>query len=547
VENKILHGDSLDLLKDMDDNSVDSVVTDPPYGYSFMGKDWDKALPPIEIWKECVRVLKPGAFAFVMSAPRSDVHSRMCLMLEEAGFRIDFTPIAWTYATGFPKASNIGKMVDKRLGKERKVVGKRKVTPSDLGQSSGWNDLDTSSGEYNYTVAESDKAKELDGSYGGFQPKPAWENVIVCMKPLSEKTYVDQALKNGKGITWFDDCRIPFQGEDDYPGWWESGAKGSDGYLGTDTFKIRDMSAEEIKSRQFKKTDYDKYVEKQKSFKGAKTIGVVNEGGNTFLGGDMKQLDPSETYLKKTTKRKPRPDDSTWAESGFKSEDNDTAEASPMGRFPANLLVQDDVLNDGLFRQPSGNKGISNRNSSFGSSLPNQTFKPQLYNDGQSFSRYYDLDAWWEERIKELPLNVQATYPFIIVPKASKAEKNKGCDGLEDKQGNRNLITSKFVKRGHPEKGKPVWSENKGSSHSLPTKNNHPTVKPISLMSYLITLGSREDDLVLDPFVGSGTTCIAAKLLNRKYIGMEMDSDYVVIAQERIKAHEPERQQHDFF
>ena len=66
-------------------------------------------------------------------------------------------------------------------------------------------------------------------------------------------------------------------------------------------------------------------------------------------------------------------------------------------------------------------------------------------------------------------------------------------------------------------------------------------------MSYLVTLGSREDDLVLDPFVGSGTTCIAAKLLDRKYIGMEMDDGYVVIAQERIKAHEPEVKKHDFF
>ena len=66
-------------------------------------------------------------------------------------------------------------------------------------------------------------------------------------------------------------------------------------------------------------------------------------------------------------------------------------------------------------------------------------------------------------------------------------------------------------------------------------------------MSYLITLGSREDDLVLDPFVGSGTTCIAAKLMNRKYIGMEMDDEYVVIAEERIKAHKSDKQQHDFF
>ena len=94
-------------------------------------------------------------------------------------------------------------------------------------------------------------------------------------------------------------------------------------------------------------------------------------------------------------------------------------------------------------------------------------------------------------------------------------------------------------------KGKVPIKHTKG--RYLPQKNNHPTVKPISLMSYLVTLGSREEDLVLDPFVGSGTTCIAAKLLNRKYIGMEMNDEYVVIAQERIKAHEPEKQQHEFF
>ena len=175
--------------------------------------------------------------------------------------------------------------------------------------------------------------------------------------------------------------------------------------------------------------------------------------------------------MKKTTKRKPREENTVFKTSGFKSENNDTAEASPLGRFAANLLVQDDVLNP------------------------------------DDFSRYYDLDSWWESRIQELPLDVQATYPFLIVPKASKSEKNKGTD----------------------------------------EKNFHPTVKPISLMSYLVTLGSREDDLVLDPFVGSGTTCIAAKLLNRKYIGMEMDSDYVVIAQERIKAHKTEEAKHDFF
>ena len=93
---------------------------------AFMGKNWDKALPDIEIWKQCLRVLKPGAFAFVMSIPRADCLSRMIVSLEDAGFMVNFTPIFWAYASGFPKAQNIGKAVDKRLGVERTKTGELK-------------------------------------------------------------------------------------------------------------------------------------------------------------------------------------------------------------------------------------------------------------------------------------------------------------------------------------------------------------------------------------------------------------------------------------
>jgi len=302
--------------------------------------------------------------------------------------------------------------------------------------------------------------------------------------------------------------RIPFQGQNDIETY-ENDTKGF-----TERSSIKEGEAythnpsQQWGLKKPKKSDYDKYVEKQKSFNGAKTIGEVNEGGNTFLGGDMKQLNPSETYQKKTTKRKPREEGTVFKTSGFKSENNDTAEASPLGRFAANLLVSDDVLNDGKVRKSVKSKTFHSgyESDNVTGMIDGISHPGNQYSDEGTFSRYYDLDAWWESRIQELPLDVQATYPFLIVPKASKSEKNKGTD----------------------------------------EKNFHPTVKPISLMSYLVTLGSREDDLVLDPFVGSGTTCIAAKLLNRKYIGMEMDSEYVVIAQERIKAHKTEAK-HDFF
>ena len=122
---KLYLGDSKEILKQLSDNSVDLIVTDPPYGYSFMGKGWDKIVIPSSTWKECLRVLKSGAFAFIMCAPRQDVLSRMIYNLQEAGFKMNFTSIYWSYATGFPKASNIGKMADKRLGKKRKIIGEK--------------------------------------------------------------------------------------------------------------------------------------------------------------------------------------------------------------------------------------------------------------------------------------------------------------------------------------------------------------------------------------------------------------------------------------
>jgi DNA modification methylase len=83
----IINEDSLLALKELADDSIDAVITDPPYGYSFMGKDWDKAVPSVDIWRECLRVLKPGGWCMVMSAPRSDVQNAMISRLMEAGFQ----------------------------------------------------------------------------------------------------------------------------------------------------------------------------------------------------------------------------------------------------------------------------------------------------------------------------------------------------------------------------------------------------------------------------------------------------------------------------
>ena len=467
--NKIINGDSLKVLKKLEDESVDLVCTDPPYGYSFMGKDWDKVVPSVEIWKECLRVLKPGGFCFVMSAPRIDVQSRMATKLEDAGFQTNFSPIYWTYATGFPKASNVGKMVDKKLGKKRKVVGKyihprsieKGVEDKSWGKKSMKITLEGGAyGDDKRTLEEiqqrtapaSDEAKALEGSYVGYQPKPAVEVILVCMKPIEEKSYIEQAMKNGKGITWLDDCRIPYE--------------------------------------------KDCRLLKGGSYSGNRT----GSNAESFYQTGNEKIEYDESAI-------------------------------PDGRFAANLIVQDDVLNDGKNRKggtSNGDAKVGTKTDKAVTPLNRGTLISR--NDDGSFSRFYDLDAWWKSQIHKLPESVQKTFPFMIVPKASKSEKNEGLDEFEDKLPNTNDFKNLPAARSNSintSSGKP--------RNVLPSKNNHPTVKPIELMSYLITLGSRENDVVVDPFVGSGTTCIAAKLLNRQYIGIEKEEDYAIIAKARIK------------
>lgn len=440
----IIHGDSLNELKTLADDSIDFVCTDPPYGYSFMGKDWDKAVPSVDIWRECLRVLKPAAFMCVMSAPRSDVQAQMIVRLTEAGFRLDFTPIYWTYASGFPKAGNIGKLVDKRLGVEdlrefsHKNPADRPYTHSKGETSTGRQSPPRPDKTHPY----SDQAKALDGSYAGFQPKPAVEVIIVAMKPLSEKTYVDQALANGHGISWLDDGRIPYEPAD---------------------------------------------KEERTARTGTMTEQPYGHNGTVQYSNGM------------------------------------VAPVNPSGRFPANLLVSDDVLNDGVERK--ARQGVRKSTSDAGHSLTFNHGADEVrsdFGDSGSYSRYFDLDKWAQ------------TLPFLITPKASKSEKNKGLDGFADRQAAGLPMRSANGERGG------TGGDGSKTDRLTTMKNHHPTVKPQKLMSYLITLFSRAGDVVLDPFCGSGSTNVAAHNLGRETIGIEREAEYVEIARARLAHVKPE-------
>lgn len=229
MNNQIIIGDCAEALNSFESESIDCIVTDPPYGYSFMGLEWDKALPSLEALKECCRVLKAGAFGFFMCAPRQDVLSRMIIRLDEAGFNVGFSSIYWSFSSGFPKAANASKIADRRAGAEREVVGTKKRSGSaymkemDHWQMENGKAIDgRDSGLIRkrvevmktdgvpITAPATPEAQALDGAYLGFQPKPALECIITVMKPLSTKTYIDQALQNGHGVTWLGECKIPY-------------------------------------------------------------------------------------------------------------------------------------------------------------------------------------------------------------------------------------------------------------------------------------------------------------------------------------------------
>ena len=192
-ETQMFCGDSAEKLREINDNSIDMLCTDPPYGYSFMGKGWDKVLPDVAIWNECFRVLKPGAFITVMAAPRTDVLWRISRDLEEAGFDLSFSNIEWVYHSGFPKATDISKSIDKRGGNEVEKGDKFNVVGG-TNTSNGGSKFRSDHPDYVKYQAQNDIAKKYEGSKAGFQPKPAREIIIVGMKPFEEGSYIDKVL-----------------------------------------------------------------------------------------------------------------------------------------------------------------------------------------------------------------------------------------------------------------------------------------------------------------------------------------------------------------
>ena len=421
------NGDCLEVLRALADNSIDAVVTDPPYGLSFMGKKWDYDVPSVEIWRECLRVLKPGGHLLSFAGTRTQ--HRMACNIEDAGFEIR-DMIAWVYGSGFPKSLNIGKAVDKLQGNERKVLGRDSSAYRENAIKNNTNFTHNAGFKPEGSGLITKGTSEFEGF--GTSLKPALEPITLARKPIEKGLSIaENCLKWGVGGLDIDGCRV---------------------------------GTEEILERV------------QGNNKNTSTPNAPNNG---------------------------------WI-----------SEPQTLGRFPANLIHDgsQEVLE--LFPMTK--------------SVQSQRGKVEIFKKENS---------WIGESTVRGHNDSGSAARFFYCAKASKSERNRGCEGLEEQEtvvfSNGKAGRCPIHNKTNPSGlntyscGCPI-QYTKQRKEVKKNTNTHPTVKPIALMEYLVKLVSREGQTVLDPFAGSGTTGIACKNLNRNAILIEREAEYVEIAKCRM-------------
>lgn len=616
--NQILCGDCVEILKGFPENSIDLVVTDPPYGLGFMGKEWDRALPPREAFEQVKRVLKPGALAFIMSSPRQDLLWRMCAMLDSVGFEMKQSFINWVYKTGFPKAYDVQSNITKN---------KDKYIKKGIDNYNSWEDIKFSTNSKTVNIVEKSFLKSLIETGANTNKKnTVAENVSHYLSQKKSNVYVNAVEKRLNEVHPTLEGNIFFVVENA-----DMNILPLNSSVKTVVLNLQDLDqmliaklvfvpvnaqtyftqkTQEliIKAEEAQKTEHGEKPSWNETTINALIVEAISDFKHTISNQLKNTLNLDMTFqtglpfvinviitksikacltsvMENILEKKLKDESKNW--DGWKSQTglkpafepilmvnkpfsektivdnvlkwgtgaiNIDATRIPLkdsneiglrttggfnsggnsicygdskgvkntvydqGRFPANLIVSDGALDTGELSKSGDLKphhNLSKDENGYAKTNVYGKYTRIEYNfngDLGDQSRYFDLDAWAEH------------HGILDVPKPDTSERDYGLRGVKTEP------KSKFNKSD----GK---TERFDGAISIPRRNTHPTVKPIQLMAYLIELGCPKDGIVLDPFVGSGTTCIAAKKLCRRYIGIEIDKKYHALAEARIAAY----------
>jgi len=512
-------GDCLDVLAQLDADSIDTCVTDPPYGLEFMGKDWDHGVPGVHFWQETYRVLKPGAVLLAFGGTRT--WHRLACAIEDAGFELRDT-VCWLYGSGFPKSHDISKAIDRAAGAEREVVGEYSVT-RDYSRNGKTGDMAISDGPVHGTTLDitapaTDAAALWDG--WGTALKPAFEPIIVAMKPR-DGTFAQNALRWGVAGLAIDRGRVATNGET---------PSGSGDRRGSHIYA------------------QDEWTQHQ----------MVNGGNVTPPSGRW----PANVILshapgcRRIGTRRVK-GSGHWPSA--RGEGSDVC--GPSGhsgqdgldeRYATDVTDAWDCVPDCPVRmldEQSGERPSGGANG-------NRTNGP--YSNERTWNVSNTPGAHVDNGLP--PSTGGASRFFVNLPpdacrfrycaKASRSERNAGLEEFEERGVQRvgqtvwtNRCTLCGASRPQQETscGKCDGELEREERQPPSMRNGHPTVKPLALMRYLVRLTSTPTGgVVLDPFMGSGTTGCACVLEGRDFVGIEMDADYYAIAEARIAATEPE-------
>ena len=204
---RIITADCRDAMREFDADSVDAIVTDPPYGLSFMGKGWDHGVPGVEFWTAALRVAKPGAHLLAFGGTRT--FHRLAVAIEDAGWEIRDC-VMWVYGSGFPKSLDVSKAIDRAAGAEREQVSASGgLHANRLLNDDGWGKIGAAAPTMDSATPVTDAARRWSG--WGTALKPAWEPVIVARKPLTG-TVAANVLQYGTGAINVDACRVGTDG-----------------------------------------------------------------------------------------------------------------------------------------------------------------------------------------------------------------------------------------------------------------------------------------------------------------------------------------------